>query len=183
MQFLPGIYQEGDRAESFAPSRPPAEDPDFIDVEQLAARDARHDSSFLNRLLLICETIWEPFEQRQDHLERYVDPRTCPASLVPWFAGWLGLRVEPYWPESRQRALLGAAMELYRWRGTAHGLTRMLEVCTGHIVTVEDVPERPFVVRVVVTAAPGQAVDRELIEELIRTHKPAHVGYLLELRQ
>lgn len=174
LQHLPGIYQEHDHPDLEAEQRLREADPYL--------RDSPHLSSFLNRFLLICETIWEPFEQRQDYIELYFDPRTCPSHMLPWLAGWLGLRVNVHWPEPRLRALLSVAMDLYRWRGTRDGLARMIEACTGLTAEISDEPGKPFVIRVAVRAPDEHAVDRDLLDELIQANKPAHVGYVLELR-
>ena len=37
-----------------------------------------HDTDFLRRYLLIFESIWEPLENRETHIDMYVDPRTAP---------------------------------------------------------------------------------------------------------
>lgn len=140
-----------------------------------------HDNEFMGRFLQIFEAIWEPGEQRQDHIAMYFDPATCPAALLPWLARWLDLDLNLHWPEARQRALLAEAIDLYRWRGTRYGLTRMIELCTGLTPEIVELPAQPFVMRVRVTAPAGQPVDRELLEELIATHKPAHIGYILEI--
>ncbi|MGZ8414213.1 MAG: phage tail protein I [Gemmatirosa sp.] len=139
------------------------------------------ENDFLGRMLLIYESIWEPLERRQDHLPLYFDPRTCPAELLPWLARWLELQLDPHWPESRRRALVAEAMELYRWRGTAYGMTRMLEVCTGITPTITEDPAQPYTFRIRMRIPVGQDVRREVVEELVRAHKPAHVGYVLEL--
>ena len=110
----------------------------------------------------------------------YLDPRTCPASLLPWFASWFGLTIDPHWPQTRTRALLSEAIELYRWRGTKYGLTRMIEVCTGVKSEITDDPSRPFVFRIRVhLPANNEAIVGHLVE-LIEAHKPAHAGYFLE---
>ena len=87
-----------------------------------------------------------------------------------------------HWPEPRQRALLAEAMDLYRWRGTAYGLVRMIEVCTGITPVITEKQETPYVFEIAVAIPPGSRIPRELIEELITTHKPAHVGYALHIR-
>jgi phage tail-like protein len=138
------------------------------------------DNEFLGRFLLIFEALWEPLEQRQDHIALYFDPQTSPAAFLPWLAGWLHLTLNPHWPEERRRRLLDEAMDLYRWRGTPYGLTRMLEVCTGLSISIREPPDEPFVFRVSVSSPTGSRVHRELVEELVRTHKPAHVGYVVE---
>jgi phage tail-like protein len=140
-----------------------------------------HDSDFMSRFLLIFQSIWEPLEQRQDHLAMYFDPRTCPAPFLHWLAGWLGVAVGPRWPEGRLRTLLAEAVELYRWRGTQYGLTRMIEVCTGVTPSVSEMMANPFVLHIRVAIPPNSDIDRDLIERLIIANKPAHTAYLLEV--
>jgi phage tail-like protein len=139
------------------------------------------DSDFLRRFLLIFEQIWEPMEQRQDEIAMYFDPRTCPASLLDWLASWLDLKINPDWPEGRMRALLADAVELYRWRGTKYGLVRMIEICTGQVVEITET-EAPFVFHIKLKPAKDDGLKKDLIEELIRTHKPAHAGYEFEVQ-
>ena len=145
--------------------------------------DIFQDNDFLRRFLLIFEDIWEPLERRQDHIEMYFDPRTCPETFLPWLASWLGLIFSAQWPEARRRRLLAEAMDLYRWRGTRKGLIQMIEVCTGFTPVISDVPGQPFVFRITISALAGRdAPDKNLIEELIQMHKPAHAGYILEVK-
>ena len=140
------------------------------------------ESDFLGRMLMIFEAVWEPLEQRQEQLPLYFDPATCPAAMLGFLARWLHLELDPRWPEARQRRLLAEAMELYRWRGTTYGLGRMIEVCTGLPVVVSDDATRPYVVRVQVTIPAGSGIRAEFVESLVRRHKPAHVGYVLEVK-
>lgn len=140
-----------------------------------------HDNDFLGRYLLIFESLWEPLEQRQDFLDMYFDPRTCPESFLGWLASWLGITLNQHWPVARRRLLLSEAFELYRWRGTRYGLARMLEICTGLTPEITDGEAQPFVFRIRLTIPPESGVEREFIEELIQAHKPAHAGYILEL--
>jgi phage tail-like protein len=161
---------------TFAPLRPEGKASRYL--QQLPTMF--QDADFLGRMLLIYETIWEPLEWRQDHFELYFDPRTSPASFLEWLAGWLNLTVNPHWPEARRRLLLDEAMELYRWRGTPYGLTRMIEVCTGVEVQITETGAPPFTFRVRLPSGGGSG-QRELIEQIVNSHKPAHVGYLLEV--
>jgi phage tail-like protein len=145
--------------------------------------DIFQEDDFLRRFLLIFEEIWEPLEQRQDHIAMYFDPRTCPASFLPWLASWLGLSLNPHWPEERHRRLLRHAMELYRWRGTSYGLKRIIEECTGLTPMIMESPSQPFVFQIRVVLPPESSSEtRDLIEELIQTNKPAHAGYILEVK-
>jgi phage tail-like protein len=139
------------------------------------------DGDFLGRFLLIFQSIWEPLEYRQDHLPMYFDPRTCPEPFLQWLADWLGVVVGPVSEEGRLRMLLGEAVELYRWRGTRYGLTRMIEISTGITPLIGEAPEDPAVLRIRVSVPPESSVDRDAIERLIVANKPAHAAYLLEV--
>lgn len=141
-----------------------------------------HDNDFLGRFLLIFESIWEPLERRQDHIHMYFDPRTAPRSFLPFLASWVGSTFDPHWPESRIRAFVANALDLYSWRGTPYGLTRMLEVCAGVTPRITEPADQPHTFHISVTIPPQSEVDRDLIELLIIQHKPAHVGYMLEVR-
>ena len=46
---------------------------------------------------------------------------------------------------------------------------------------IEDSPTDPFVFNVRITPPNGTTVDRQLVEDLLRAHKPAHAGFVLEI--
>src|SRR5207248_3274186 len=106
------------------------------------------DNDFLGRYLLIFESIWEALEQRQNHIDMYFDPRTCPETVLPWLAGWFDLETGLHWPESRTRDLVQQVSELYRYRGTAYGMAKMIEIWTGVTPEIAEDPDQPFVFRV-----------------------------------
>jgi phage tail-like protein len=139
------------------------------------------DSDFLGRFLLIFETLWEPLEQRQDFIELYFNPRTCPEHMLGWLASWLDLSLPEHWPEARRRRILAEAIDLRRWKGTRYGLARLIELCTGVSPEILEEPDAPFVFRIHMRATANTVLDTELVETLVRQHKPAHVGYILDL--
>ncbi len=174
--------------------QPEAQPREKLASSQIAARsesiyqrflpDIYQENDFLRRFLHIFEDIWEPLEQRQDHISMYFDPSTSPAAFLSWLASWLDLSFNEHWPEARRRHLLAQAMELYRWRGTPYGLIRMIEVCAGVTPVIKELPTEPFIFHISVTLPPtaaSSAVDKDLIESLIQTHKPAYAGYILEV--
>jgi phage tail-like protein len=140
------------------------------------------DSDFLGRFLLIFENIWEPLETRQDHLDFLFHPYTCPAELLPWLAGQLGIELDRHWDETQRRAMVAEAYELYRWRGTRYGLTRLLEIATGMAVEISEEHGITHVMRVRIDLPAGGTLERDQVHALIRQHKPAHVGYILDVR-
>jgi phage tail-like protein len=139
------------------------------------------DRDFLGRFLLILEAIWEPLEQRQDHIDMYFTPRTCPAPFLAWLAGWFDLAVGAHWPEGRIRDLLERAHDLYRWRGTRDGLIQMIEMWTGITPEIVESPSQPFVFNVRLYVPDQTEFDSDLVEDLLHAHKPAHAGYTLEI--
>ncbi len=141
------------------------------------------DNEFMGRFLLIFESIWEPIERRQDQIAMYFNPHTCPPGFLPWIADWLALSINTDWPEQRIRRFIAEAMDLYRWRGTRYGLERMIEVCTGIAPQITEPPGQPFVFQVAMKLPQETDVDRDLIEQLIVAHKPAHTGYTLEIAE
>lgn len=167
-----------------APPRPTYPSPNPVTPSSTYLRDLPvifQESDFLGRFLLIFESLWEPLEQRQDHVAAYFDPHTAPASFLPWLSSWLDLPLDRHWPESRSRDLLADAMDLYRWRGTSYGLSRLIEVCTGCAAEVSEDPDNRFVFDIQVTVPGGNEVSEDLIQNLIQSHKPAHTGYVLEV--
>jgi phage tail-like protein len=140
------------------------------------------ENDTFRRMLLVFENVWEQLEQRQDFIEMYFDPRTCPASFLRWLASWFDVEIDPHWPESRARALLLELIRVYRWRGTKYGLVRMLEVCTGIRPEISFAANQPSVLRIAVELPTDSKVGKELLDELIQAHKPAHLGYVLEVR-
>ena len=73
-----------------------------------------------------------------DCLHAYLDPRLTPPDFLEWLAGWVGVELNENWPGARQRAIVAAAVELHRARGTVAGLRRYLELATGGTVVIED---------------------------------------------
>jgi len=142
-----------------------------------------HDSDFLRKFLSVFEAIWEPLEHRQNHLPMYFDLRTCPPQWLPWIASWFGLAVREEWPEARVRGLVAELFKLHQWRGTAFGLERMLEVCAGVKAEVRESPTDRFVFHVSVQLPPDAPADLlGSVHALIASNKPAHAGYVLEVR-
>ncbi len=142
-----------------------------------------HDVDFFHRFLMVFEGVWEPLEWRQNHIEAYFDARTAPREMITWIASWVGMVLNPYWPEERQRKVAREAFDLYRWRGTTYALGRLIELCTGITPKIENDAKNPFVVNIAVAPPAGVGVSEDLLHELILAHKPAVCAYTLEIAQ
>lgn len=87
---------------------------------------------FLQNFLLPFERIFDDYDALLSALDRYVSPELTPTDdFLPWLAAWVALLLDEEWDEDQRRRLVGEAIELYRWRGTEHGLKRYLQLYTG----------------------------------------------------
>jgi phage tail-like protein len=82
-------------------------------------------------LVAAFDEVLAPVHCSLDNLEAYVDPRLTPPDFLRWLAGWVGLELDSSAPLNRQRVLIAEAVELYRWRGTVHGLRELIVRATG----------------------------------------------------
>jgi phage tail-like protein len=150
------------------------------------------DDDFLGHFLLIFESILDPIERTIDQIDHYFDPYLAPEPLLPWLASWVDLVLNENWPVERRRTLIGRAAELYRWRGTRRGLSEYIRIYTGVEPTIFEPGDggnnrqsslEPHVFRVILDVPDPKQVPREIVEAIIEAEKPAHTGYILEIRQ
>jgi len=79
---------------------------------------------FLQHFLALVEGVSTGVEASFESFVRALHPDAVTEDLVDWLGALIDLAFDPSWPLERRRALLGAAMELYRRRGTPEGLRR-----------------------------------------------------------
>lgn len=147
------------------------------------------DSLFLQRFLLIFESVLEPVEQIIDQINLYFDPRTAPADLLPWLASWFDLALDKSWSAEQHRRLIESAAELYRWRGTRRGLSDYLAVYTGAPPQIYEPGEGPgrlgslpaHTFLVVVEVADPALVSEAVLKQIIAAQKPAHTCCILKI--
>lgn len=155
------------------------------------------DDSFTMRWTQALDEVLAPVPAVLNSIEAYFDPLLAPEDFLAWLAGWCGMTLDENWPLPRRRAVVSAAAELYRVRGTLAGLRRHIELVTGGRVEVADSggvtwaatpgdpgasagPDGPsLTIRVSVTD-PAELNVRAL-DALISAIKPAHVVHRLEV--
>ena len=134
--------------------------------------------TFMPRFLALLESILAPVEWTGDNFDLFLDPRTAPEHFLPWLANWYELIFDATWSETAKRTVLLEAYLIYRRRGTAWGLQRLLQIYTGTDVQIEDQNENlenfTFSVRI---AASARDINRAAVERLINANKPAHTSY------
>ena len=170
---LPGLYQEEPRASENGVDRP----------------------NLALRLAAAFDELLAPVFSCLDNLDAYLDPQLAPPDFLEWLGGWIGVEPDENWPLERRRKLVLSAVELYRWRGTARGLGRAVELFTGAQCEIVDnggvgwslEPQRtlpgspePYVT-VHLRVDDAAAVDRARLDALLAAAKPAHVPATIEV--
>lgn len=153
------------------------------------------EDDFTRRLTSGFDEALAPLFCTLDNLDAYFDPELAPMDFVEWLSGWVGVVIEEMWPPERQRALVGQAAELFRWRGTVRGLAALVAVYTGVEPEITDsggadwspVPtgaiprRREHRVKVRLVVPEGSAIDFRRLDRVIAASKPAHVIHEVEV--
>jgi phage tail-like protein len=172
---LPGLYQEA----------------------EIDGRTGEVRANLTQRFTGAFDELLAPVFSCLDNFEAYLDPTLTPPDFLEWLAGWLGVDLDETSPPERRRDLVRRAVELYRWRGTARGVAKAVEIFTGVEPEVVDnggvawstEPQSPLpgsadphvVVRVPVEDV--ESVGRARLEALVAVVKPAHVVAEIELEE
>jgi len=181
LEMLPGIYQEAMddlRRASDDPSEPP----------------------FFERYLLGIEDAFEPIQSTLNALASLFGPYSTPPDFLLWVATWVCMPINENWPEMKRRRLISEAVDLFRWRGTKKGLSRYLQIYTGVMPQIDDmpvegmrlgpntklgmtklgdIPPHTFVVNLAVPDP--AAINEEIVHDIITFEKPAHTAYALRI--
>jgi len=98
---------------------------------------------FLERFLSIFESDLQESEDLISNIPAFIDPLSVPPGFLPWLAQWLALDLYELMGE-RNREYLAKAVELYKWKGTAHGLRLLAETLTGRRCCVREFGKNIF---------------------------------------
>jgi len=110
-------------------------------IEHLPAIYRRSDAVGRNVVRDMCflfEHMIGSVERLLDRGDAYYDPHECPGEFLPWLAGWTAFVVDLDWPDSKKRALVKRAVDLYRIRGTRRALALFLKLFTGFEPDIEE---------------------------------------------
>lgn len=156
------------------------------------------EDDFTNRFVSAFDEVLATILQTVDSVDAYFDPTLAPMDFVAWLAQWVGLELDENWSDEQQRRLVGRAVELASWRGTARGLVDLLRIYAGlpeEAIEIEDnggvshsqTPNASFpgeatprlVVRI--RSADEGDVDVTRVERLVAMAKPAHLPHQVEV--
>ena len=121
------------------PRRTSLDDLPAVFSEDLDARD------FSERFLTLFDAELEEVDEVVARRHALLDPEALPDDALGWLAGVLGLGFEAEMSVAQRRALVDAAPDLFRRRGTPSGLVDTLAVALGIDADVRELgPERPW---------------------------------------
>ncbi|MBX7432763.1 phage tail protein [Mycobacterium sp. Y57] len=133
------------------------------------------------RLCAALDEVLAPVFATLDCLTAYLDPRTTPADMLGWLAGWIGADVDGHETVERQRELIATAIALLPYRGTKRGVQAAVAAACQRPTEVLEVPGHPVPTLVVrVTVERGDAVDTRWLGEIVNAVKPAHIPHRVE---
>ncbi len=97
------------------------------------------EDDLLRRFVSIFQTIGDGVLDQVDNLGHLLDPAVAPTPMVRFLGQWLGEEaLQGELDDLVARRWVAAGPELARWRGTARGLTLLLELVTGAPVVVTE---------------------------------------------
>lgn len=175
-----------------------------IYIEEMNRMRADDDGAppFFERFLLGFEDGSRPLQRTLDRLDQLFGAYSTPTEFLLWLGAWVCAPIDENWPEMQRRSLIREAVELFRWRGTRRGLARYLQIYTGVVPEITDQPVKgmrlspetkmgapstilgdvPFHTLVVTVAAPTpEAINEQVLHDIISYEKPAHTAYSLRL--
>lgn len=161
--------------------------------------------AFMNRFLMVFESLWQPREAVIDQIHTYFDHTVTSLPFLQWMASWFDFPLAMTLGEGELRRLLPQLLTLYQQRGTRSGLQKLLTIATGVKVTIEDRVDQlqlnpnirfgmaPKVYTRVeppnhfyVTAVMGKLTDVEQYQiknklcQLLDAEKPVHTSYTIK---
>lgn len=103
-----------------------------------AFREDPAADDFTERFLSLFDATFAELDRIVERYPALLDPDGVPDRVLPWLAGLLGLSFEAGWDAPTRRALLAAAPELYRRRGTPWALREAVRIVFGVTPVVEE---------------------------------------------
>jgi phage tail-like protein len=153
------------------------------------------EDDFVQKLTEGLDAVLAPLLSTLDNLDSYIDPDLTPSDFVTWLSGWVGLLRDPAESVDGRRAMIKEIVEIYRRRGTGHGLRDHIAVAFGVVpelietggVSWSRQPRSPLpglaepelIVRISVDEP--SKFDREGLNRFVEQNKPAHVPHRIEL--
>lgn len=153
---LEGTAKQSPRLHAFRVTYPR---PSLLEYLPAYWKDDGEGGKSTEAALALFEGWLSELDGRSQALRLLLQPGLAPAESLPWLADFVALSFDERIGVSVRRQLLSEIMELYRWRGTRPGLSRLLSILAeGPVQIVEGFQLR--------TPTMGSLADGELGGEL-----------------
>jgi phage tail-like protein len=114
--------------------------PRVTSLEHLPAvyREQPDAEDFTERFLSLFDASVGELDRAIERAPALLDSDGVPETALPWLAGFLDIALDPAWTTAQRRAILAAAPELYRKRGTVAGLQQTIALVAGATPVIEE---------------------------------------------
>lgn len=93
--------------------------------------------SFFHRYLSIFSSCFTDLQEEIDMLPSLLNPDTCPASLLPVYASWMGIDISPDLMDiATERKLVKELFDLTRLKGTPYVIRRLCKIILNEDVRI-----------------------------------------------
>lgn len=111
-----------------------------LDYLPAVYREDPEAADFTERFLSLFDATVEDLDAAIARSPALLDAQGVPDAALPWLARLLDIALDAGWSSAQRRAIITAAPELYRLRGTVAGLVRTIELCTGATPVIDELP-------------------------------------------
>lgn len=94
-------------------------------------REDEESAAFLERFLAVFESVVMDIDATVTGRSTYLDTEGIPAEALSWLGSWLAVDPDEIWPLPVRRALVSAAPQRFKQRGTARGILETLALALG----------------------------------------------------
>jgi phage tail-like protein len=156
---------------------------------------AFQEDEFCLRFVSALDDVLAPVFSTLDCWDSYLNARLAPDDFVDWLASWVGVEIDETWLLERRRQLIGAAVALYRIRGTAAGLAAHVGLYAGATPEIVESggctwsqsanasfpgsPHPHLTVRLQVEDP--AAINQATVGRIVAASRPAHLPYAVEV--
>jgi phage tail-like protein len=146
--------------------------PRTTSLERLPAvyREEPDAADFTERFLSLFDATVGDLDRAIERAPALLDVGGVPDDALPWLGRFLDIVLESSWTPAQRRAIIDAAPELYRKRGTVAGLTHTIQLVLGATPVIEEL-------------APGRlwgALGRTAVVSGTRLFGPARARFTLD---
>ena len=103
----------------------------FVDYLPEIYKEEEKEDSFLPRYLGIFQSIYVDLEDRIDNTPIQFDTEKTNKEFLNWIADWLSVKNASIWGEKKLRTLIKESVSIYKMKGTKTSISKIVKEYTG----------------------------------------------------